>query len=86
MPTLFGICLAKPAAISLTCSRRTKKSFMSGVVEALDFAEARSNDDARLLYQASQKKKGERLTPEQARCTLIVHQRIRSSPKQYTSG
>lgn len=53
--------------IKTVCAHRPKQSFLSGVVEALDFAEARSTNDAKLIYQAKQKKKGERLSPEEAR-------------------
>ncbi|BDA47137.1 hypothetical protein COCOBI_09-5920 [Coccomyxa sp. Obi] len=57
----------KQAAQSKVADTPPKQSFLSGVVEALDFAEARSANDAKLIYQAKQKKKGERLTPEEAR-------------------
>ncbi len=57
---------AMPAHMDSYC-HRPKQSFLSGVVEALDFAEARSTNDAKLIYQAKQKKKGERLTPEEAK-------------------
>ncbi|KAK9919072.1 hypothetical protein WJX75_009137 [Coccomyxa subellipsoidea] len=57
----------KQAAPSKLKDTPPKQSFLSGVVEALDFAEARSTNDAKLIYQAKQKKKGQRLSPEEAR-------------------
>ena len=45
---------------------RPKQGFFSQARDALDFAEVRSESDAQLLYNASKRKKGERLSPEEA--------------------
>ena len=45
------------------CRPRKKQGFLSGVTQALDFAQARSNEDAELLYQARYQK--DKMTPEQ---------------------
>ncbi len=43
------------------------RDWRGGILSALDFAETRSQDDARLLTSARGKKKGERMTDDEAK-------------------
>ncbi len=45
---------------------RGKQSPLSQVIDALDFAEVRSERDADLLYQAKGRKKGQKMSAEEA--------------------
>ena len=46
------------------CRPRKKPGFLTGVTQALDFSQARSKEDAELLYQARYAKQ-DKMTPEQ---------------------
>ena len=49
-----------------TVPGRGKQSPLSQVIDALDFAEVRSERDADLLYQAKGRKKGQKMSAEEA--------------------
>ena len=65
---ILSLLLTTPAAhlfIAAVISVGHRPGFLAGVVQALDFSETRSISDARMLYDAQNKKKGEKLSKEQ---------------------
>ncbi|KAK9825858.1 hypothetical protein WJX81_004932 [Elliptochloris bilobata] len=55
---------SKPKAQE-AASKRREQSLLSQFTDAIDFAEARSEKDADLIWAAKGKKRGEKMTPEQ---------------------
>lgn len=60
-------CFALERAASLTVEYFVCRDWRGSVLSALDFAETRSQGDARLLSTARGRKKGERLSEDEAK-------------------